>query len=92
MFRILLAAVSLSPLLTLAHEGHGTISNPWLHVLAEPSHALPLLLLLIAATHFARKLTRPASRSQLRSSQPEANFSKRVSAGLKSSRRSAKRT
>ena len=42
----------LSPSTALAHPGHGAITDPVLHLLGEPAHALPLLALVACAVTF----------------------------------------
>ena len=48
---LLLAATSVFPLATFAHEGHGH-DNPWSpgHFLANPEHSIPLALAIALVT------------------------------------------
>ena len=43
MKKLLALAATLSPTTALAHAGHGTLTDPVMHVLGEPAHALPLI-------------------------------------------------
>lgn len=46
----ILILVLLTPMLALAHPGHGTSNgNDWLHYLTSPSHLAPATLLLTFA-------------------------------------------
>jgi hypothetical protein len=49
MKNLLALATILVPGAALAHEGHGTLSDPVLHLLGEPVHALPLLAVIVGA-------------------------------------------
>ena len=49
-----------------AHEGHGVITNPLLHALADPAHLSPLLLTGIALGTLVVALRRYAARNRSR--------------------------
>lgn len=53
MKKTLLSLLALSPLFGWAHEGHGrTQGNTFLHYIAEPEHAV-VVLLVVAAVAFS---------------------------------------
>jgi len=39
----------LTPTAAIAHPGHGVVGDPTFHLLAEPIHALPLLVVIAGA-------------------------------------------
>jgi len=52
MKRLATLLTALAPSTALAHSGHGAITDPVLHLLGEPAHALPLLALVAGGLAF----------------------------------------
>lgn len=49
---LLTALAALVPSTALAHPGHGITTDPVLHLLSEPAHALPLIAVVAGALIF----------------------------------------